>query len=103
MIDVSDGLVADVGHLATASGVAIDVWSTSFTLDEPLVAVGAALGVDPMQFVLAGGEDHPLVATFPASVKLPKGFRSIGAVTAGEPTVTVDGEPYEGDPGWTHF
>jgi len=105
MIDVSDGLVADVGHLAAASGVAIDVWSSAFTLDEPLVAVGAALGVDPMQFVLAGGEDHPLVATFPSSAKLPQGFRAIGAVTAAEdgPTVTVDGAPYEGDPGWTHF
>ena len=105
MIDVSDGLVADVGHLATASGVAIDVRSTEFSLDEPLVAVGAALGVDPMQFVLGGGEDHPLVATFAADVPLPEGFRAIGSVSErGEgPPVTVDGQSYEGDPGWTHF
>lgn len=105
MIDVSDGLVADVGHLAHGSGVCIDVWSTAFELDEPLQAVGAAIGVDPISFILGGGEDHPLVATFPEGTKLPDGFRQIGTVTAAAdgPAVTVDGEPYEGDPGWTHF
>ena len=52
MIDVSDGLLADLGHLAEDSGVAIDVETAAFDLAEPLQAVGAALGVDPMQFVL---------------------------------------------------
>ncbi|MET3960553.1 thiamine-monophosphate kinase [Marmoricola sp. OAE513] len=106
MIDVSDGLVADVGHLAHGSGVRIDVWSGAFDLDGPLQAVGAALGVEPISFVLGGGEDHALVATFPGDAVLPEGFRAIGAVlAAGEdgPEVTVDGEEYEGPSGWTHF
>ena len=102
MIDVSDGLLADVGHIATDSGVAIDVSRGAFELAEPMRAVGSALGVDPMQFVLGGGDDHALVATFPAGTTLPEGFHAIGSVAAGE-GVTVDGGEYDGPRGHTHF
>ena len=102
MIDVSDGLLADVGHLAEASGVAVDVRTDAFEIAEPLQAVGAALGADPMRFVLSGGDDHPLVATFPGGALLPDGWRRIGSV--GEGTgVTVDGAAYDGPTGHTHF
>ncbi|MCW2786768.1 MAG: thiamine-phosphate kinase [Marmoricola sp.] len=106
MIDVSDGLVADAVHVARASAVSIDLHSAAFPLEDPLISVGAALGVDPMEFVLGGGEDHPLVATFPAGTTLPEGFRVIGAVSEpGDegPAVTVDGMVYAGSPGWSHF
>ena len=102
MIDVSDGLVADVGHLAAASGVAVDITTGAFELAEPLQAVGAALGADPMGFILGGGDDHALAATFPAGSALPEGWTVIGTVAEGE-GVTVDGAAYEGPTGHTHF
>ncbi|ANH38922.1 Thiamine-monophosphate kinase [Nocardioides dokdonensis FR1436] len=103
MIDVSDGLLSEVAHLATASGVRIDVRSADLEVPEPLHAVAAALGgVDPVGFVLSGGDDHALLATFPADADLPEGWAVIGSVAEGE-GVTVDGAVRTGDTGWTHF
>jgi thiamine-monophosphate kinase len=101
MIDVSDGLLADAGHLAEESGVAIDVRRDAFEIPEPLEAVAAATGADPISFILGGGEDHSLLATFP-SADVPEGWTVIGSVTDGS-GVTVDGAEYDGPTGWTHF
>jgi len=87
MLDLSDGLAIDAGRLARASRVTLDL--------DP----GATL--DPV--ALHGGEDHGLLATFPAEVALPGGFRRVGVVRdrgdddlvrAGVPVPTTGWDPY---------
>lgn len=102
MVDVSDGLVADAAHLATASGVRIDLRTDALEVPEPLQAVAAATGSDPVHLVLGGGDDHALLATFPTRESLPPGWAVVGEVLDGE-GVTVDAVPYDGSAGFTHF
>ena len=82
--------------------MAIDVRRGAFEIPEPLQAVGAALGADPLQFILGGGDDHALLATFPDVASVPAGWQVVGEVLEGE-GVTVDGGAYDGPTGWTHF
>jgi thiamine-monophosphate kinase len=138
MIDVSDGLLADLGHIADASEVAIDVRAAALDTvplepaaralraSAPAAAPagapdegeanpggdsggtpseanpGGAPGPTALGWVLTGGEDHSLVATFPPGVVLPARWSVIGAVREGH-GVLVDGRAYEAAPGWDHF
>jgi thiamine-monophosphate kinase len=124
MIDVSDGLVADLGHIAAASGVGLDIDSSALVAGGPLTEAAAVLSGKSnsaqsdsfgtyggfsaasiaLEWVLTGGEDHSLVATFPASAQLPSQWRVIGQVRAGGGIgVTVDGVSHAGPGGWEHF
>jgi thiamine-monophosphate kinase len=135
MIDVSDGLLADLGHIAAASDVIIEVSTAqlpaSDLLDEAAEGIitaaaggtrssgGALPGQDPhgaapplslvppLSWVLGGGEDHALAATFPAATHLPARWSGIGRVRARESdeksAILVDGRPYAGVAGWDHF
>jgi thiamine-monophosphate kinase len=124
MIDISDGLLADLGHIAAASKVRVDVRSAA--LADPLLAdlittggitPGTATVQPPeLTWILTGGEDHSLAATFPPDVPLQPPWRRIGTVlppadlpAADLPEappsayVLVDGRPYSGSAGWDHF
>lgn len=112
MTDVSDGLIADLGHLASASQVTIDVFSAALAADhEALAAAGAAVGADPWSWVLGGGEDHALVAVFPDTAfpdtvfpgAVPAGWRVIGRVADGPARVLVDGMVWDGEAGWQSY
>lgn len=103
LIDVSDGLVQDAGHLAAASAVVVALRSELLVVDEPLLAAAAAFNLDPLSWVLTGGDDHALLATFPPVGGLPDGFHAIGTVQEGEPAVLVDGGVHPGVGGHDHF
>jgi thiamine-monophosphate kinase len=90
MTDVSDGLVADLSHIADASGVHIELSGAAIEMPAKLVEVGRALNVDPLVWVLTGGDDYALVATFPTAAAVPAGWPVIGAVSDGD-GVRVDG------------
>jgi thiamine-monophosphate kinase len=86
MIDVSDGLAADLGHLVRASGVGVD-------LDR--AAVPRATGATEDQ-ALGGGDDYELVFTLPPGANAPNGAIRIGTITADPHDLPPD------VPGWQH-
>lgn len=105
MIDCSDGLVADLAHIAEESGVTIALDTSTLEASEPQKTVAAAIGGgDPLAYILGGGEDHALLATFPVG-HTPAGWTIIGQVTEScdEGPVLVDGHVWDGDAGWRHF
>jgi thiamine-monophosphate kinase len=128
MLDVSDGLLRDAERVARASGVRIDLDAAAFAEDRNALrsaarAVAAATGLgDPGwgpgradidgivgRWVWAGGEDHGLLATFPAGTRLPAGWTAVGQVHEqgeagrGEPGVTIGGQAPAAVSGWDHF
>jgi len=100
MLDLSDGLVRDAGRVARASGVGVDLSREALQAD--VTALAGAVGEEmAWECVLTGGEEHSLLGCFPAHVPLPRGWRRVGAVVAGE-GVTLDGQA-QGAGGWDHF
>jgi len=110
MLDVSDGLVADLGHICEASGVSATVRAP----DLPLSPAAKAAGADPAQAAVAG-DDYELLFTAPphaeaairrAASEAGVAVTAIGAVAAGEGARLLDarGQPIPLErPGYRHF
>lgn len=104
MIDTSDGLIADLGHIAKQSQVTINLDSGQLEPSAEMVNVAKAFGQDAALWVLTGGEDHALVATFAKGSAVPSGMRKIGEVTsAGSGEILVDGSLFTHKSGHDHF
>ena len=65
LIDVSDGLLADLGHVLARSGCGARVEAARVVISPGLAAAGARLGLDPLALALSGGEDYELLFTAP--------------------------------------
>ncbi|MFF5790443.1 thiamine-phosphate kinase [Paeniglutamicibacter sp. NPDC012692] len=109
MMDLSDGLLKDGQRMAAASGAHMCFERNALLNDiERLEPIASVLGGDPLRWVLAGGEDHGLLATFPSDAALPPGFRPVGFVLALEigesnPRVYLDGLMQSTSTGYDHF
>ncbi|EEH64233.1 thiamine-phosphate kinase [Gleimia coleocanis DSM 15436] len=103
LMDVSDGLSSDLARLAKASQVSVLLSKTALSaFTAPLEAVAVSLGRSALDLVLNGGEDHALLACFPAGIEVPSGFTVIGSVEAGGAEVWLDSEKLS-ESGWDHF
>lgn len=89
MLDISDGLAADVGHLCDQSGTDVCLWAGAIPVATPVAPIAAVAGGDPLVWALTGGEDYELCFTAsPSAVD-----RLVAAVREATGTpVTVVGE-----------
>ncbi|RMH20342.1 MAG: thiamine-phosphate kinase, partial [Gemmatimonadetes bacterium] len=105
LIDLSDGLVGDAGHVAAASGAQLHLEAGRVPVHD-----GAA-GARGLDLALSGGEDYELLAVVPAGAldrhveafgaRFDLPLTRVGRVEAGPAGVWVDGRPWKG--GFDHF
>jgi len=117
MIDTSDGLLGDLGHICEESGVGADLEQKNLPLEEDLIEAARRFGEDPYEFVLGDSDDYELIITCPpehvpgvvealteAGVET---VSEVGRITSSARTIRLmaedGGERKMRPKGWDHF
>jgi thiamine-monophosphate kinase len=101
MLDLSDGLARDAARIAKASSVTIQIDPLHLQGFEAVLEESArAIEANPSEWIIGGGEDHSLLATFPAGATLPRAFKPIGVVLPQGPAPVMLGAQALPERGW---
>lgn len=84
MMDISDGIASDLGHILKASGKAAFIELESIPLSPQMKAYCTVHGLDPYALATGGGEDYELLFTLDPTATPAIPFSVIGRITEGE-------------------